>query len=258
MQPLDEIVVSPIGTPEDLGLADELYRQVFGYQGAAHGVNPRLMRSLIAYGGSVVGAKGPRGDLVAFAYGFLGTDGGRPFHYSQTAVVRPDHQGRGLGRALKLAQRDIALEWGTTTMRWCFDPALARNAHFNLDILGADGRWFHRDFFGPGSDRMFVEWDLTREPGASGSRNEPPAAVRDGTAWAEPVGSDADVWLPIPADIGALAYEGPDGSREVRARLSDALERLTADGYAAVSCRRLSEQASAYLFRDAGDSGGGR
>ncbi|PSK88918.1 putative GNAT superfamily acetyltransferase [Murinocardiopsis flavida] len=255
MQPLGEIVVSPIGTPEDLRSADALYRLVFRYEDPAHGVNPRLMRSLLAYGGSVVGAKGPDGDLVAFAFGFLGTDGGRPFHYSQTAVVHPRHQGRGLGRALKLAQRDVALEWGTTTMRWCFDPALARNAHFNLDVLGAAGRWFHRDFFGPGTDRMFVEWELSRTPGPRAADSEPPAAARPAAAWAEPVESADGVWLPLPADIGALAA---DEAREVRAGLSDALERLTAAGHAAVSCRRLSEHTSAYLLRADAPGGGGR
>ena len=52
-------------------------------------------------------------------------------------------------------------------MRWTYDPAQIRNAHFNLDVLGARGRWFAPDMYGPGTDRVVVEWDLTRDEPAT-------------------------------------------------------------------------------------------
>ena len=95
------------------------------------------------------------------------------YHYSQSAVVAADQQGQGLGRLLKHTQREVALGHGMTRMRWTYDPFEIRNAHFNLDVLGARGRWYAPDMYGPGTDRVVVEWDLTREPSAEPARRRP-------------------------------------------------------------------------------------
>ena len=99
-------------------------------------------------------------------------------------MVAAEQQGHGLGRLLKHAQREVALGHGMTRMRWTYDPFEIRNAHFNLDVLGARGRWFAPDMYGPGTDRVVVEWDLTREhrsaePDAATARLVVPAKVTD-------------------------------------------------------------------------------
>jgi predicted GNAT superfamily acetyltransferase len=64
-------------------------------------------------------------------------------------------------------------------VRWTYDPLLARNAHFNLQKLGAFADGFERDFYGEmddqlnrgdRSDRFTVRWELhpeSRRPGKS-------------------------------------------------------------------------------------------
>lgn len=171
--------ISTLEAPEQHAQAAALYRTVFGYQEPTYGVNPRLLSTLVANGGSVVGALDAAGRVVAFAYGYCGTDGREFYHFSQAAVVAPELQGQGLGRRLKQGQREVALRHGMTRMRWTYDPLNTRNAHFNLDVLGARGRWFRADLFGPGTDRVVVEWDLTRtdRPAVSADAVEVPVSA---------------------------------------------------------------------------------
>lgn len=172
-------------TPARYAEAAALYRGVFGYQDPEYGLNPRLLGALTSNGGSVVGVLDEQDRLVAFAYGFCGTDRRGFYHYSQSAVVAADRQGQGLGRMLKYAQRDVALSHGMTRMRWTYDPFQVRNAHFNLDVLGARGRWYAPDMYGPGIDRLIVEWDLTREPTPAQEVAELPASDQTRKAFME-------------------------------------------------------------------------
>lgn len=196
--------------------ASALYREVFGYLDPAYGLNPRLLGALASNGGSVVGILDESDRLVAFAYGFCGTDRRGFYHYSQSAVVAADQQGRGLGRMLKHAQKEVALSHGMSRMRWTYDPAQIRNAHFNLDVLGARGRWFAPDLYGPGTDRVVVEWDLTREH---------PAPV---------------------TPVAELAVPTTD--------LRRSFEELLGKGLVAVSCRRLPDGTGLYSFGQADDA----
>ncbi|PZF81001.1 GNAT family N-acetyltransferase [Jiangella anatolica] len=236
-----EPYVERLTAAADLAGAARLYREVFGYEDPSHSVNPRLLASLAANGGSVVGVRGDDGELIAFAYGFVGLDGGEIYHYSQAAVVAAGHQGQGLGRALKRGQREVALAGGQTRMRWSFDPAVVRNAHFNLDVLGAAGRWFRPDFFGlPGTDRMIVDWDLDDERRA---RDAPaPAALPDDLAdpagWLRPRPAGPDTWLPLPVSA--------DDRR--RRELGAAIGVLLEGGAVATSCVLVSAETAAYRF----------
>ncbi len=253
----DGLLVTGMSDPVLLQEAAQLYREVFGYTDPAHGVNPRLLSALAANGGSVVGVLTPDGHVVAFAYGFPGVDrDGTAYHYSQAAVVHGSAQGRGLGRRLKREQARIALEHGARHMRWAYDPAIARNAHFNLDVLGARARWFHPDFYGPESDRLVVEWDLTdttpTTAGVGHTDPPPPAVSAEGRHWGVPVRADGSVYLPLPARIGELAAADPAAAATVRARLHQALPALIDEGRAAVSCRRLDVATSVYRFEREG------
>ncbi|PWI57413.1 hypothetical protein [Sulfoacidibacillus thermotolerans] len=54
----------------------------------------------------------------------------------ETAVL--DHAlHRGIGFALKQYQRRLAVQRGYKVIMWTFDPLVSRNAHFNLNKLGA-------------------------------------------------------------------------------------------------------------------------
>lgn len=237
--------------------AVELYRETFGLADTDPAMTPKLLAALQHNGGSAVGAFDVDGRLIGFAYGFLGADGSNgtavPYHYSQAAVVAHSQQGKGIGRRLKLAQAEIARATGAPTMRWAYDPVLARNAHFNLDVLGARGRWFHRDYYDQydaagRTDRVVVEWDLT---GASGANTSASLAVAstEGLAFGEvtelDVGSRAFV---IPADWSALAASDPERAGRVRDRIADALDELLPTGWVLTSCRRLDASHAAYVL----------
>ena len=144
--------------------ASALYRLVFGYTDPVYGLSPRLLAALHENAGSVIGAFDPAGELVGFCFGFTAVDDGEIYHYSQAAVVHPSAQGTGVGRLLKHAQAGTARATGARTMRWTFDPYAVRNAHFNLTVLGATGIRFLPDYYGPGTDRILVSWDLTGPP----------------------------------------------------------------------------------------------
>lgn len=235
-------------TAEQRRQAAALYRSVFGYDDPSYGINPRLLAGLIANGGSVVGALDAADRLVAFAYGFLGTDGTSSYHYSQSAVVAAGLQGQGIGRRLKLAQREVALGWGNTTMRWAYDPLLARNAHFNLDVLGARGVAFVADYYGePGTDRLLVEWDLEREPGPAGQPE--PVPDLSPADWGRARTEDDRVLLGLPRDIAMLRHSDPGRAAVVTDAVAEVLAGLFADGFEAVSCRAAGASACYVLRR---------
>jgi predicted GNAT superfamily acetyltransferase len=68
--------------------------------------------------------------------------------------VLPEWQSRGVGFALKLAQRAWALDAGIPDVRWTFDPMILANARFNLTKLGAVGTRFLPNFYGPMTDEL--------------------------------------------------------------------------------------------------------
>ena len=132
-------------------------------------------------------------DLVGFVYGFPGFEQGQPIIHSDMLAVRASHRDHGLGRKLKFAQRDHALERGVRCITWTFDPSQARNAHLNLNVLGATANRYRRDFYGQtssplhagGTDRLWVTWELQGEstpPGDEMRRipiSEDRSAMRD-------------------------------------------------------------------------------
>lgn len=230
--------VRQLTTPEEMAAACGLYRRVFRYAGKDDGINPRLLTSLHLHGGAVVGAVGGSGDVLALAFGFVAveTDPADPhvYHFSQAAVVDPALQGTGLGRALKHAQREVAERRGATRMRWTFDPLVSRNAHFNLDVLGARGRWYHRDLHGaPHTDRITVEWDFARP--CPDQPWKAPSSVGIG----EVVEDGGSVYLGVPADPATVAGPG-------RQPLLDIFDDLFAGGLIAVGCRRTEPHVAVY------------
>lgn len=247
--------------------AAELYARVFKYQHKDFSLNPNLLSALSKNGGSAVGVYADATEefprrLVGFAYGFAGRDReGHDFHYSQAAVVDPSLQGAGVGRALKLAQRKVALAWGQHIMRWTFDPLLARNAHFNFNALGAVGGAHQRDYYGrPGTDRLVVEWMLDAGAGLSASGTARAAAARAltpsglkaaqwgaATQATEPE-AFGGVWIAIPSTVVAWDANNAECAA-VRERLADTLDTTFRNGNVLLSCSRVSDDpgTAAYL-----------
>src|SRR5580698_681001 len=125
---------------------------------------------LIAHriGGQVIGAFD--GDtIIGFAMALPGYRNRRPYLHSHMLAVLPAYRNSGIGRRLKLAQRDEAISRGFDLMEWTFDPLEIKNAHLNIARLGAISRRYQPDFYGPSSsplqgglptDRLYAEWWL--------------------------------------------------------------------------------------------------
>jgi predicted GNAT superfamily acetyltransferase len=240
------ITTRPLATTAERLAAVRLYRTVFGLPDDDPAFTPKLLGALQRTGGSAVGAFDEDGHLLGFTYGFAGLDGGAPYHYSQTAAIDPRAQGRGVGRQLKRAQARVARSTGVRTMRWAYDPLQARNAHFNLDVLGAAGRWFHRDYYdmqdrNGRTDRVIVEWALD-EP-APGAVPPLPRTVPD---WGRCHADGAVSWLAIPAEGDELRRMEPARAVELRDRVADELTRLLGGGSALLSCRRVDARTALY------------
>ncbi|MEZ3161213.1 hypothetical protein AB1K54_11830 [Microbacterium sp. BWT-B31] len=252
--------VETLRSGEQFRAAAALYTRVFGYDRPEFSLNPNLLSALARNGGSAVGVFTSQDDLIGFAYGFIGRDAnGDEFHYSQAAVVDAAHQGEGVGRLIKEHQRRVALGWGHRTMRWTFDPILARNAHFNFTSLGAEGIGFVPDYYDrPGTDRVVVEWALDREtdPYEDLRRVAPPllgptdwGRVTRGTVAAADGTVRRAAWLAVPSTRPGSPVD-PAGRTDVaalRARLRDSLTMFVTERSVLVACTRINATTAAYL-----------
>jgi predicted GNAT superfamily acetyltransferase len=137
-------------------------------------------------GGLVAGAFSDAGDLVGFVFGLTGLRGGRIVHWSHMLAVDPDYRDRGVGRRLKLYQRECLRAAGVDRMYWSFDPLVARNAHLNLNRLGVLVEDYVTDMYADtgsdlhafGTDRFVASWPvagaLQSEYMIAGDDLEPP------------------------------------------------------------------------------------
>ena len=80
------------------------------------------------------------GKLVAFALSLPGSRGGHSYLHSQMLAVRSEYRNAGLGRQIKLFQREDALARGFELIEWTFDPLEIKNAYLNIERLGAIAR----------------------------------------------------------------------------------------------------------------------
>ena len=118
--------------------ASAVLSEVWG--GDRTGMPPNLLRALAHSGNYAVGLyDGER--MVGASVAFFAAPAQRSMHSHITGVLA-GYRSLGLGRLLKQHQRDWAFAHGVGHITWTFDPLVARNAHFNLDVLGAvaDGR----------------------------------------------------------------------------------------------------------------------
>ena len=92
-------------------------------------------------GGQVLGAFA-EDRMVGFTLALAGLHGKAPFLHSHMTAVLDGWRDRGIGRSLKLFQRNDALARGIDLIEWTFDPLQIKNAYFNLVRLGAIARRF--------------------------------------------------------------------------------------------------------------------
>ena len=119
-------------------------------------------------GGQIIAAFDGK-EVVGFGLSIPGHRDGRSYLHSHMLAVRQNYRNAGLGRRIKLFQRDEALARGFELIEWTFDPLEIKNAYLNLEKLGAIARWYNINQYGITSsplqgglptDRLVAEWWL--------------------------------------------------------------------------------------------------
>lgn len=176
-----------------------------------------LLKVVEKSGGLVGGAFGGDGELVGFVFSLAGWSDGTPHHWSHMLAVRERARGHGLGRRLKLWQREEVLAAGIETVLWTFDPLVARNGYLNLVRLGAEIDEFVPDMYGSetgsplhagATDRFVVRWRLRSDRALRavgiGRAVEVTARVREAPAVLPPSSR-------APGEAPARSSGAPDG-----------------------------------------------
>ena len=163
------IDIRPLETVDEVFAASQVLGEVWG--GDKSGMPPNLLRALAHSGNYAVGLyDGDR--MVGASVAFFAAPAARSMHSHITGVL-PDRQSRGLGRVLKQHQREWALARDVGHITWTFDPLVARNAHFNLRVLGTRVTEYLVNHYGPmddgvnrgdETDRIMVSWALAAPP----------------------------------------------------------------------------------------------
>ena len=119
-------------------------------------------------GGQVMGAF-DGATMIGFALSVPGTRTGHIYLHSHMLAVRKEFRNAGLGRRMKLMQREDALARGIELIEWTFDPLEIKNAYLNIEKLGAIARRYNINQYGITSsplqgglpsDRLIAEWWL--------------------------------------------------------------------------------------------------
>jgi predicted GNAT superfamily acetyltransferase len=198
------------------------FAEVVRLQEAIWGFDPtdllpmRFLVVLTKVGGHVFGAyDGSR--MIGFCFAMPGIKPGpEPYLHSHMLGVLPDYRDGGVGRRLKLRQREDALARGISRMEWTFDPLEVKNAFFNIERLGAVVRRYVPDQYGITAsplhgglptDRCYAEWwlDSPRVTSRLGQALSPATAA-----------APARERISYPADIAAIRVADPACAREIQ------------------------------------------
>jgi predicted GNAT superfamily acetyltransferase len=237
------IQVRTLKTVPEFTDAVRLQKQVWGF--AEIELLPvRLFVVASKIGGQVFGAYD--GDkMVGFCVAIPGIKpNGLTYLHSHMLGVLPEYNDRGIGRALKQAQRNEALLREIALIEWTFDPLEIKNAYFNIERLGAVVRRFVLNQYGTTTsqlhgglptDRCVAEWwiaSLCAEAAEAGQRPE----LRDVQAR-----------ISVPVDVAQLRKEDPERARQIQKKVSEEFLRNFDRGLAVIGFER-AETEGTYLL----------
>jgi len=242
-----DFLIRPLVTLDEFQQCVEIQGAVWGYEDSD--IVPRRMFLLAQkIGGQVIGAA-PSADparLVGFAMALPAFRDGQVYLHSHMLAVLPGHRNAGLGRRLKLAQRDDAIDRGIKRMEWTFDPLEIKNSYLNIAKLGAISRRYQADFYGPSSsplqgglptDRLYAEWWL-RSPRVD-------AALRGETLLIDVV---ARVAVPSSIAEWKRSPQDRDKARDLQSGNRIRLETAFRSGLSVIGYERSSDGSGAFLL----------
>jgi predicted GNAT superfamily acetyltransferase len=223
--------------------AVRLQQQIWGFE-EIELLPLRLFVVASKVGGQVFGAfDGAR--MIGFCLAIPGLKtGAKSYLHSHMLGVLPDYRDAGVGRRLKLAQREEALARGIDLIEWTFDPLEIKNAFFNVERLGAIVRRYVYNQYGTTSsplhgglptDRCIAEWWI-----ASPRAN----AIVAGEAFPR---NPVEVRVAIPADIAAIRSNDPKRARQIQEQASLQFQSAFDRGLAVIGFEK-SKEAGTYLL----------
>lgn len=183
------------------------------------------------------------GRMVGFLYAVPGLSE-RGYIHSHMLGVLPEYRNAGLGKLMKLAQREDALARGVALVEWTFDPLEIKNAFFNIERLGAIIRRFALNFYGNTSshlhgslptDRCIAEWyvDSPRVRAIIAGKTFGRAAT--------------EARIAVPANIGELRHAEPQQALDIQASVRESFLEFTGKGLAVIGFER-SDTHGTYLL----------
>lgn len=237
-----QIEIRALITTDEFAEAVRVQRRVWGFD-ELELLPVRLFIVAANVGGQTFGAyDGSR--MIGFLLAIPGLKGGKTYLHSHMLGVMEEYRDRGVGRLLKLRQREDALSRSIPLVEWTFDPLQIKNAYFNIERLGAVVRRYVLNQYGTTSshlhgglptDRCVAEWWV------ASARVE---AIVSGRLRARPA---VEARIEVPANIDAMRREDPKEARRIQQAVSEQFLSHLAKGLAVIGFER-SERAGAYLL----------
>ena len=195
-------------------------------------------------GGQALGAF-DGGRMIGFCLAIPGLKaGGKSYLHSHMLGVLPEYRDAGIGRKLKLAQREEALARGIDLIEWTFDPLEIKNAFFNIERLGAIVRRYVLNQYGTTTshlhgglptDRCIAEWWIATERARTIIAGQPFER------------NHAETRIAIPADIAAIRAKDSKRARQIQQQASEEFRGAFDRGLAVIGFEK-SEAAGTYLL----------
>lgn len=188
-------------------------------------------------GGQVIGAF-EGNTIVGFTMALAGVRLGKPFLHSHMTAVLEEYRDRGVGRRLKLFQRQEALKRGIDLVEWTFDPLELKNAYFNLVRLGAVARRLIPNCYGVTdsplhaglpTDRFVAEWWVDSERVKNILADNP----------LPPTGPVARISLP--SNLGEIKSVDREAGARIQSRAREQFQKYFRSGCVATSVDKQGE-----------------
>ncbi len=238
-----EIEIRALTTHREFAEAVEIQREIWGFADLEL-LPVRLFVVAEKVGGHVFGAyHGSR--MVAFLLAIPGLRGGSRFYlHSHMLGVLKEYNDLGIGRLLKLRQREDAVARGIELVEWTFDPLELKNAFFNLERLGAIIRRYVENQYGVSTsflhgglptDRCTAEWWVSSERVKALLENRP---------FQRPLIEER---IAVPVGIARLKTEDPKEAKRIQQRVRESFTAGFRRGLAVVGFER-SEDFGTYLL----------
>jgi len=263
-----DVHIRPIRSTEECHACVDLQRHVWGWD-QAEIVPSTLLHVVDFVGGLVAGAFDSKSNLLGFVFGITGIRDGQLAHWSHMLGVHESARNLGVGRMLKEYQRHALAAVGVTRIYWSFDPLMAKNAHLNINRLGATVTEYVPDMYGTTASPLHLGMDTDRLIVRLDTAAVPHSPVKIPTDHGVPIltpfprlndvtlsvgdWSPDTVLIEIPIEVVELLERSPVTVQTWRLAVRDHFRWAMKRGYSVVSVyRNPSTDRAFYLLSRAG------